>query len=366
MSSFGALIASPLMQFIYSLIQGEEQKNAQGRADAVTEQQYEDALRVFFDRAQRGLETLDQGSADAIGQLQRSATDFGAVGHESANAYERGRMGALNEFDRSTGDIVPGFGAALQQILGGVNAQQGQLESGYRDRYSAAERELGTYGRQAREDINERYDALGESRLADMVGRGLISTTATNAPAFLTERERSRELRGLDEDVARNRINILSGLSGDELAARERGLERGAGYGLSGLQTSTALQSDLQRARSSLDSLFRGESLAAQERGDINRVNAQSNLGTLLANLAQNRAGLFSNLYGDYGNVIVGRNNIPPPQNNLGFLYGQNAVAPPSAPSWWEQNLGSLLGAGIGAAGNLGSASILGNLLRPR
>ena len=103
-------------------------------------------------------------------------------------------------------------------------SDQFNVEQGYGERATNLNDLLGLRGREAASDINRQFNRnQGDSRQS-LVGRGLYNTTIMDSVGRGIEEDRSRELRGLDEQVREQELAQRERLSGDTLSAQERGI----------------------------------------------------------------------------------------------------------------------------------------------
>jgi len=175
---------------------------------------------------------------------------------------------------------------------------------GYHDRYSAAEQDIEGYGKQQAEDIDtasRRDAAKAELSLRES---GLYGEAVAPDFMFAVERERSAEQRRLGEDLVRQRVNLLSGLSGDALRAEQQNV---------------------------------------------------GNVANWYGNDATNRANLTTGGLNAVQNSIQSLNLVPPPASGLNFQLGSNSGGspqPPGAGSYVAGPLSQGVGNAAGAAFN--------------
>lgn len=238
---------------------------------------------------QRGMRERVLGPVSRLGE-QLTRSDRGqfrrfAVGSREFRAQQEGGFRARTQLgERRSAGIVGGFeemlgfGAGEQAgilgeergraafgeegiagILGGERrrfafGQRGgaAITAGFRGRRSGIMQRLRGLGGQEARDINLRFANLGARTSADLTSRGLGGTTIRQSMARGVERERGESLGRLGERLRREEIGLDVGLSGDVLAAQERGLGRNLGLAgdvlgrrESGLQTSLGLRADV-------------------------------------------------------------------------------------------------------------------------
>lgn len=252
--SIGSLMTSAPANMLWSWLSSLEQGKTQDQYTAATDQQIADAMRVASQIGPEGLATYDASSQQGLSEL------FGL----------RGRQG-----------------------------------QGYYDRYAAAEQDLRGYGEQMKADIDESFEKQQGTWRLNPLSRG---STVGGTVAGNIDRNRLAEQRRLGEDLTRNRIGILSGLSGEGLQAD---------YGNTG------------------------------------------NIANWFGTTAANRSNLATGGYNAMLNSIMGINRVPPPQNMLPGQYGANAVQGPQAPGFWQSAGPGIVQGGIGAAGTIAAATII-------
>ena len=347
--NLGEFIANnPWMQALWATLSIGEQRRIQGQYEQRTDQQTEDVLRLAQQRGPEALAIYDDSAQEALSWLEQRFQTL-------PGQYEQNRLGFLEDFDQRGSELIGGYGAGLQGFLSSLAERGADIQGGYRDRYRFAEEELEGYGEQQRADVNRYFDEERATTQQDLLSRGLLSSTeAASEFGGVTER-RSAEQRRLSEDLTRNRIDILSALSGEGLLSQQLLSSEQGGYEFGGLNNLFVGQAGLNDARAVYDAAMRGDVVGARERlsGDI---------ANFYGTNASNRSSIFGQYSGDFINWLQGINYIPPPPNQLPFTFGQNAVQPPNAPSTFSTLAPGLISAG----GNLGGAAILASALSGR
>ena len=262
-NDIGGIIGSPWLQWLMSMASSGEQGKTQDQYTAATDQQIADAMRVA-----------------------------GQVGPQGLATYDASAQPGLRE-------------------LFGLRGQQGQ---GYYDRYAAAEQDLKGYGEQMKADIDSASRQAASGQEAFLRERGLFN--ASTAPDFnlRVNKDRTAEQRRLGEDLARMRLGMLSGLSGEALQADERGT---------------------------------------------------GNIANWFGTTAANRANLATGGYQSMLDTLMNINRVPPPQNTLPGQYGANAVQPVQPQGNWFTNFLTGAAPGIGQGTSYAGMNMLfGNLGR--
>ena len=166
-------------------------------------------------------------------------------------------------------------------------SDQFNVEQGYGERETTLNDLLGLRGREAASDINRQFNRNQADSRQSLVDRGLYNTTVMDSVGRGIEEDRSRELRGLDEQVTEQELAQLERLSGDTLAAQERGI---------GLKNQLTQQIAGQRDRGIERAAGLGVTQAA-DRTDAAKFGAQVDKDRLDAER-------------EYTNLITGQDNI--------------------------------------------------------
>ncbi len=271
-----------------------EQQNQTDEANQQTDQQIE-TIRGLAQGGSRVANLLYNQGMGHAGDIFRALP----------GQYEDNRLSFLNNFQAGSSEINQGYG----------------------DRYRYAEDQLKDYGQQQAADIDRGFDEEQARLNMSLQSRGLLSSTEAATQNLGNRERRSAEHRRLGEDLVRNRVDILSGLSGDQLNSQQQ----------------------LFETQSAWDAAMRGDTQMANQ---------------LLANFYMQNAVGRSNLYGagiDRQLQAEGSFNfIPPPPNQLPWIFGQNSVQAPSSPDMsdeqqlasyfeFQRAVGGALGAGAGA-----------------
>jgi hypothetical protein len=264
----------------------------------------------------------DQQIADALGVASQ-------VGPQTMNVYDDSagqQLGSLEQVQRDaqrgTQSLYRNTASSRGEFLRDLDSRSRELLSGYQDRYNTAQKDIEGYGRQMAEDIDTgAARERGEFQL-NPLSRGSTVSRSVNQNI---EDARSANQRRLGEDLTRQRVNLLSGLSGDTLSA----------------------QGNLDASRAAFDSALRGQLLDTQRYGFETNQNAQGNIGNFYGANAINRSGLANQGMNTYLNTLTGINLVPPPPQDLQGL-GAGLIQPVQPQvSGWEAFLG-------GAAGGVG------------
>lgn len=352
-----------------------EQRRALQEYMARADQQLAEALAVARAGGPEALAAYDASSGLGADELERLRTrqteaggqllaDTGASRAQFLSQLGKRNAGLMGEYDKAQ----TGWGASMASMLGGLEGQETDILAGYEDRYKRAEADLAGYGAQQKADIDRMFQEEQARLTQDMVNRGLASSTVAANQALGTTERQSAEQRRLAEDLIRNRINVLSGLSGEKLAAQERLGGRQAGYQFAGMQTgyqgaqnALAQRAAQQASEAAYDAAMRGDELAVQRYLMDADTAMTGNLANWRGTEAANRANLTQSGYRDMLNTIMGWQNVPPPQTNLPQIFGQNTASTPQVASPWPSFWGAMA-PGVGQAAGYG----MYNWMNPR
>jgi hypothetical protein len=283
-----------------------------------------------------------------------------------------------------------GLSDQIGQTYSGLGALSGAGYGGLGRGYSGRERDvmglIGDRGQAAMARTNRDFDRRLEDDKAYLNRMGLGATTIPMNRSSAIEESRQLQLADIDESTRGQLGSALSGLRGDTLAARERGLMNQLGLGERGLAASVGqgnvnINNMLGLGQNQLNSLANLGSmginarmgiglqgLGANERGIASRTalqrdrlgtysqNEQNRINFLLGNSAEGRAadeGSIANMV----NLLGSMSDIVPNTNawgNMGNIFStrmQAQAARDAQPSGFDQFLGNF---GQGAGQGLG------------
>lgn len=334
MASLGGMIAAPAAQALMALLTMGDQRRAQNQYTADQRRQLADALGIASRVGRETMNTYDASAGQSLNELRRLRASQGAGVRNLTR-----RVG--NQLGQRTQDVMGEYGGAADEYRAGL----GSLLQGYRDRYNTAAADIEGYGAQQRADV-DRGATEDRSRFAlNPLSRG--STVSASVNANIEDR-RQQNQRRLGEDLTRMRVGLLSGLSGDTLAAQGQGQGQLYSNAIGGANMRAGLTGDEVNAQRDLG-MF----------GLQNDASMGGNIANWYGTNAINRSQMANQGMNTFLNTLTGINNIPPPQNNLPFMFGQNSVQGPSAPSFWQSAGPGMLQGGMGAAGSIMGASII-------
>jgi len=360
-----------LMSLLGGFASTAEQASKTDEANRRTDAQIEEAMRIARERASTGLAMYDDDSQESLTALlgaNRRLEDRTKSLQDQADRlpgqYQADRMSFLKDFNNRNLATQRGWGQGVESFLEGQAGEDESILEGYRDRYRRAEEDLKGYGEQQEADIDRRFDDERGQVEQQLINSGLISSTQAGHDFLGVTERRSAEQRRSADDLIRNRLNFLTGLSGEELSARERLGGRRAGYQWGGMQGGLNLRSTADAATAAYDAAMRGDVNTARQlalqyghQGSATRYAADTNRSNWYGTNASNRSNLYMGGMGDILNTLMNIQYVPPPPNQLPYQLGQLAVDPAEAPGFdWKSLLGPSIGAGGAIAGGAAAA----------
>lgn len=273
-------------------------------------------------------------------QLRADVLDFArTVGPETLNTYDDSsgqQLGTLQDiYNRGQAGTQALSGASAANrgsFLQDLDARSRGLVQGYQDRYNTAAQDIEGYGRQMQADIDKTFDQQqGQFRLNPLSRGSTIGSTVSRN----IDLDRSAEQRRLGEDLTRQRVNLLSGLSGDTLAA----------------------QGGADASRAAYDSGLRNQLLDMQRYSFETGQNNLGNISNYYGGNASNRAGLVNQGLNTYLSALSNYNLMPPQPADLSGL-GAGLIQPvqPQVNPFSAFLGGAAPGIGAGAGYGLASA----------
>lgn len=101
-------------------------------------------------------------------------------------------------------------------------ARYAEILAGYKDRYSQAEQGLEGLGQSAKSDIQRRYAVENSRAMQQLLNSGLLTTTVAPAVSRQITAQETRDIADLNERLRRERLGLLTQLSGEKLSFMER------------------------------------------------------------------------------------------------------------------------------------------------
>jgi len=292
---------NPITSGIGAGISSGQHGKAQDEANFMTDQQMQDQL------------------AFALGQMQDVLGVYNSYSNEQLGAIEDTNAQVLGHAEGMPGK----YNANRLDFLGGLSGRQGDIAEGYGDRYRFAEDQIRDFGQSRSTAIDRAFDNEAGAMQQNMLNRGLSSSQgAMDESALITERRTDSHQR-LQDDLMRNRVDILSRLSGEGLSADQQMSNVYGAY-------DAAMRGDTLGADSALSNYY-------QTAGD-----AESNW---FGNQGWNLAQLLNQGGQNVQNVLGGFNFMPPGANMTPGNLGTGAVDPVNAPGQ----------SGLGQAGDVAS-----------
>lgn len=394
MASFGDLVSGPFAQLFYTLLGGQQQQKAYDEAKASNEQRYNQGLSILdkLDPRLRDLtykqNTKETNLAAYAGQQARTQgqtlsnqTNQGYQGREKdvlqylrsalpelETAYGTRSEQGLSNFDTGAKNVDLGYGDLANRVRGQYGDVGTELDTGYRE----LEAKAAGLGDQQKIDIAHRFDQQGAIQQADAAARGLTGSTIAPSLKTGTEREKSAELRRLQDDLTRQQIDIGNQRLGAQERLGTQGVSSAADISREGLGT----QANMTKMRADLEAMLTGDTLSQRSRDiaatgearsslSADRLNAMNDVGRWNTALGYDTNMGLLNTIGRgndraYGNAtdeaarrmewIYNRNDSYPNNNawqQLAYNYGQNGPEPPKQKTNWFAPL-------LGAAGQVG------------
>ena len=109
------------------------------------------------------------------------------------------------------------YGQQTAEALGPIGNTTGMAG----DLYGRARGLAGSLSGQATRDVNQRFDQLGASAQLGLRARGIGGSTVAPSLAYANERNRSDELRRVNDDRIRTLLGVESTFGGGEIAANQ-------------------------------------------------------------------------------------------------------------------------------------------------
>jgi hypothetical protein len=118
------------------------------------------------------------------------------------------------------------YGQQTAESLGSIGNTTGMA----RDLYGRARGLAGGLSDQATRDVNQRFDQLGASGQAGLRARGIGGSTVAPSVAYANERNRSDELRRVNDERINTLLGVESTFGGGEIAANQFAAEQRAEF----------------------------------------------------------------------------------------------------------------------------------------
>lgn len=208
--------------------------------------------------------------------------------------FEKGRLQAEAANESRYGELVSGYQNRADSVIGGVQRDaQGNITGGvptyksvgqdygvgldavtggYQTRESDVMSNFNQYGQQARQDIANNYTQQRATADQGLTNRGLGNTTVRSSVLGGVNSREQQDMGRFDQDLSKQRADMLGGLRGDTLGAQSQAVQGKAQFGTTQL--------------GAMSDLF-GEPLGVKERrtdtgpslADIANLSAQAGRG---------------------------------------------------------------------------------------
>ena len=301
-----------------------ERRKAEQDAERERQRQYQLQEREYQDRLAM-MERIDAANREARQANEQRYQDI-LSGYGDMRADE---MRRLDNLMNSYGAM----GSNIAQMYGSV---AGGLDQRYQDRYDTAMKMLQGAGEQAKKDILTAGQAAQSRGEADLVSRGLASTSVLPAERRAYQESTQNSLGRLNESLRQQALGVHSGLSGEQLNALRSMLAQG-------LNSQTGLM---------------GRQLSALERGGSNIGNVAGNRLAFMERRTDSYpdVGAYAQMYNQAGQLGYG--SLPTGPGNRGTNtpmtlrptggYSSPSVGITGATTTAKPSMG---GSGIGAGG---------------
>lgn len=234
---------------------GTRESNVMGRYDPL-----ESAYGTGLDAVKSGYGTRESnvmGRYDPLAASYGTGLDSVKSGYETRESNVMSRFNPLESAYGSKLDAVATSAADRQAgVLGRYdtvgtaygNALDGVVE-GYTNRENAVMGNFNQYGDQARNDILNRYSQQRESADQDLTSRGMGNTTVRSSVMSGVNSQQAQDVGRFDQDLSRQRADLLGSLRGDKLAAQSAAVQGKADFGAGGANLQSQLWNDTNAAQ---------------------------------------------------------------------------------------------------------------------
>jgi hypothetical protein len=120
------------------------------------------------------------------------------------------------------GGLAGDYQRAYDEARRANEARYEEIKGGYQGRYDEAMGLLEGQGEQERADLQRQYDQAAGRQGAYLRGRGLGGTTLAPTMAQGLESQRAQSMNRLNEQLRREQLGYMTGLSADKLGFMER------------------------------------------------------------------------------------------------------------------------------------------------
>lgn len=137
--------------------------------------------------------------------------------------FEQARQDARAANEQRYGQILGGYGqlaGTAQQAVADVPSEFRDIAAAYGDRTQALSNYLQGFGDIQREELGRAREQAQASTQQDLISRGLYNTTAALSAERGVELDYQRNLRNLQDQLTRQQMDYMRGLTGEALQAR--------------------------------------------------------------------------------------------------------------------------------------------------
>ena len=111
---------------------------------------------------------------------------------------------------------------AFEEAKGANEQRYAEILAGYQNRYAQAEQGLEGLVQSAKSDIQRRYAVENSRAMQQLLNSGLLTTTVAPAVSRQITAQETRDIADLNERLRRERLGLLTQLSGEKLSFMER------------------------------------------------------------------------------------------------------------------------------------------------
>jgi hypothetical protein len=353
--NLGEFLSSAPIQFLAMLFGSQKQGESQDEYETRIDEQIQQVTGLAEERTGKGMALYLRESRRPLRELKALQMRMGLGSRDLADLTASSGRDFLGGVEGRGEELMSGYRGDMAGFLNELGGREQGILGGYDARYASAQSELEGLGTQQRADVERVFDEEQGRLTLDLQNRGLLSSTEAARGGYGVAERRAGALGRLEESLTRERIDVLSALSGESLqAAQLQGAQR-AGYQYGGVQTALGAQSGLDAAQAAYEAAVRGDVLGAEQNVLNYDMATTGNLAGFLSDRASNLSNLYMGGTGDFLNTLMNINYQPPQQSNLPFMFGQNAVQPPQGPSsasMWAPGA-------IEAGGNIAGAMLM-------
>lgn len=189
----------------------------------------------------------DEGMASLLEQFETARIQGNAANEQRYNQLLSGYnqrtdniLGTTRDADGNITGGLPTMNALAQAYGGDLDA----VTSGFGQREADVMANFNQYGGQARQDIANRHTQQNANLLQSMQKRGLGNTTMLDSASQGLGSQQTQDLARFDQDLSRQRADLLGSLRGATLGAQSQAAQGKAAFGQQQLGTAAALTAE--------------------------------------------------------------------------------------------------------------------------